>query len=151
MSASSPIASHSFAFQLFAACCTAPISHSMAAKTAHDLPITDKPDGDDTQSDSGVERTTPTTSSSPTIATTKISDRKVPEMSDFFKKTTVTEEEHQAYHRFGWLTDNLISKILEVDVSIVHDSTIVCFESYLIIGLGLPPSKFLSAIMNFLG
>jgi hypothetical protein len=28
----------------------------MAVETAHDLPITDKPAGDDTQSDSGVER-----------------------------------------------------------------------------------------------
>jgi hypothetical protein len=27
----------------------------------------------------------------------------------------------------------------------------VCFEFHLIIGLGLPPSKFLYAIMNFLG
>jgi hypothetical protein len=72
-------------------------------------------------------------------------------MSDFFKKTTVTEEERRAYHRFSWLTGNLISTIPEVDVSIIHDSIIVCLESYLIVGLGLPPSKFLSAIMNFLG
>jgi hypothetical protein len=52
-------------------------------------------------------------------------DRKIPEMSNFFKKTTVTEEEHQAYHRFGWMTSNLISTIHEVDVPTVHDSTIV--------------------------
>jgi hypothetical protein len=80
-----------------------------------------------------------------------MADRKVLEMSDFFKKTTITEEERQAYHRFGWLTDNLISMIPEVDVPIVHDSTIVYFESYLVAGMGLPPSKFLSSIMNFLG
>jgi hypothetical protein len=47
MSASSPIASHSFTFQLFTACYTAPVSHSLAVETAHDLPITDKPTGDD--------------------------------------------------------------------------------------------------------
>jgi hypothetical protein len=41
--------------------------------------------------------------------------------------------------------------ILEVDVPTVHDSTTICFESYLIAGLGLTPSKFLSSIMNFLG
>jgi hypothetical protein len=80
-----------------------------------------------------------------------MADRNVPEMSDFFKKTTVTEEDHLAYHRFGWLTSNLLSTIPEIDVSTVHDSTIVCFESYLVAGLGLPPSKFLSSIMNFLG
>jgi hypothetical protein len=78
-------------------------------------------------------------------------DRKVPEMSDFFKKTTVTEEECEAYHRFGWLTGSLISTIPELDVPTVHDSTIVCFESYMVAGLGLPPSKVLYAIMNFLG
>jgi hypothetical protein len=151
MSASSPIASHSFAFQLFAACCTTPVSHSMAAKTAHDLPITDKSARDDAQSDSGAESAAPATSSSPTLAATKMTDRKVPEMSDFFKKATVIEEERRAYHRFCWLTGNLISTIPEVDVPTVHDSTIVCFESYLVVGLDLPPSKFLSAIMSFLG
>jgi hypothetical protein len=57
-------------------------------------------------------------------------DRQVPEMSDFFKKTTITKEECLAYHRFDWLTDNLLSMISEVDVSTVHDSTIVYFESY---------------------
>jgi hypothetical protein len=57
-------------------------------------------------------------------------DRQVPEMSDFFKKTTITEEECLAYHRFDWLTNNLLSMISEVDVSTVHDSTIVYFESY---------------------
>jgi hypothetical protein len=53
--------------------------------------------------------------------------------------------------QFSWLTSNLISMIPKVDVPIVHDSTTICFESYLIAGLGLPLSKFLSSIMNFLG
>jgi hypothetical protein len=47
MSAASLIASHSFAFQLFTAYYTAPISHSMVAKTAHDFSIADKPTDDD--------------------------------------------------------------------------------------------------------
>jgi hypothetical protein len=78
-------------------------------------------------------------------------DRKVLETNDFFKKTIVTEEERLAYHSFRWLTGNLISMIPEVDISTVHGFTTICFESYLITGLGLPPSKFLSSIMNFLG
>jgi hypothetical protein len=151
MSASNPIASHSFAFQLFTAYCTASTSHSMVVETAHDLPIIDAPTGDDVQSDFGAESIASATSSSPTLAATKMTDRKVPEMSDFFKKTIVTEEEHLTYHSFGWLTDNLISMISELDVPIIHDSTTICFESYLIIGIGFPPSKFLPSIMNFLG
>jgi hypothetical protein len=146
MSASNPIASHSFAFQLF----TASTSHSMAVKTAHYLPITDAPTGDDTQSDSRAESIALATSSSPTLVATKMADRKVPKMSDFFKKTIVTEEECLPYHNFGWLTGNLIFMIPEVDGPTVHDSTTICFESYLTTGLGLPPNKFLSSIMNFL-
>jgi hypothetical protein len=44
------------------------------------------------------------TSSSPTLGAIKMVDREILEMSDFFKKTTVTDEELQAYHDFGWLT-----------------------------------------------
>jgi hypothetical protein len=32
----------------------------------------------------------------------------------------------------------------------VHNSTVVCFESHLVAGLGLPLSKFLVSVMNFL-
>jgi hypothetical protein len=46
---------------------------------------------------------------------------------------------------------NLISSIPEVDVPTTHSMIVVCFESHLVAGLGLPPSKFLVAIMNFLG
>jgi hypothetical protein len=42
MSASGLIASYSIAFQLFTACYTALVSHSMAVETAHDFPITDR-------------------------------------------------------------------------------------------------------------
>jgi hypothetical protein len=60
-------------------------------------------------------------------------------------------EERLAYHNFGWLTSNLISTTPDIDVPIIHDSTIIYFESYLIVGPGLPPSKFLSSIMKFFG
>jgi hypothetical protein len=49
------------------------------------------------------------------------------------------------------LTGNVLSSIPEVDVPTVHDPSILCFESYLLAGLGLPPSKFLATIMNYLG
>jgi hypothetical protein len=38
-----------------------------------------------------------------------------------------------------------------VDVPTVDGSIMLCFESDLIAGLGLPPSKFLVSIMNFFG
>jgi hypothetical protein len=74
----------------------------------------------------------------------------IPELSDFFKKTPVTDDERQAYHDRGWLTGNVISSIPEVDVPTVERSTIICFEPHLVAGLGLPPSKFLVTIMVYL-
>jgi hypothetical protein len=49
------------------------------------------------------------------------------------------------------MTGNLVSFIPEVDVPIVEGSTILWFESQLATVLGLPPNKFLSSIMNYLG
>jgi hypothetical protein len=122
----------------------------MAEKTAHDLPIADNPANNDTKSDYGVESAMPTTSSSHTLAAIKMADNKIPEISDYWKKLYVSEKNRQAYHDFGWLTGNLISSIPEVDVPTTHDSIVVYFESHLVAGLGLPPNKFLVAIMNCL-
>jgi hypothetical protein len=71
------------------------------------------------------------------------------ELADF-KKTTVTEDDRRVYNDRGWLTGNLVSFIPEVDVSTIEGSTIICFESQLAAGVGLPPNKFLSSIMNYL-
>jgi hypothetical protein len=60
---------------------------------------------------------------------------------------TITEADHSAYHTAGWLE----SFIHAVDIPTVDDSIVVCFESHLVAGLGLPPNKFLVAIMNFFG
>jgi hypothetical protein len=89
--------------------------------------------------------------SSPTHGATRMAAGEIPKLTDFFKKMTMTEDDHRAYHDRGWLTGNLISFIPEVDVPIVEGSTIICFESQLAAGVGLPPSKFLSSIMNYLG
>jgi hypothetical protein len=86
------------------------------------------------------------TSSSPTRGVIKMDDREIPELADFFKKRIVTEADRKAYHDLGWLSGNLISFIPEVDVP-----TVLCFECQLAAGLGLPPSKFLSSVMSYLG
>jgi hypothetical protein len=75
---------------------------------------------------------------------------KISELSDFFKKTSVTGGERQAYHKRGWLTSNIICSVPEVDVPTVEGSTVICFESHLVAGLGLPPIKFLVTIMSYL-
>jgi hypothetical protein len=89
--------------------------------------------------------------SSPTRGATRMAAGEIPELTDFFKKMTVTKDDRRAYHDHRWLTSNLVSFIPEVDVPTVEGSTIICFESQLDAGIGLPPSKFLSSIMNYLG
>jgi hypothetical protein len=119
----------------------------MAGEVDQTLDATDTPAIDEGRNDSGAESNAPVTSSSMTLAVIKMADNKVPNMADYWKKSTITEVDRQAYHDFSWLTSNLMSIVPEVDVPI----TVVCFESHLIAGLSLPPSKFLVAIMNFLG
>jgi hypothetical protein len=135
----------------FVVYCVVPTSLSMAGEADRTLAAIDTPTIDDGRNDSGVENDALATSSSMTLAVIKMADNKVPETSDYWKKSTITEADRQAYHDFGWLTGNLMSTVPEVDFPSTHGSTMVCFESHLIAGLGLPPSKFLVAIMNFLG
>jgi hypothetical protein len=105
---------------------------------------------DDSGHESRTESTTMVASSSPTRGTTKTAEGEIPELTNFFKKTTMTEDDRRAYHDRGWLTGNLVSFIHEVDIPTVEGSTILCFESQLAAGLGLPPNKFLSSIINYL-
>jgi hypothetical protein len=113
-------------------------------------PVAPSASADDLGHDSGAESAT-MASSSPTRGATRMAAGENPELTDFFKKTTVIEDDHRAYHDRGRLTDNLVSFIPEVDVPTIEGSTIVCFESQLADEVELPPRKFLSSIMNYLG
>jgi hypothetical protein len=117
----------------------------MAGKADQNPPVTFEPAAGGNKSDALA------TSSSVTLAAIKMADNQIPEIADYWKKSNVSEANRQTYHDLGWLTGNLISFILEVDIPTTHGSTVVCFESHLVAGLGLPPSKFLVAIINFLG
>jgi hypothetical protein len=121
----------------------------MAEGPSHDPNIASPSTDEDTGSDSRAESIN-ATASSPTRSATLMAKGEIPKLSDFFKKTSITDNEHQAYHEHGWLTGNVISSIPEVDIPTVEGSTIVCFELHLVAGLGLPPSKFLVTIMGYL-
>jgi hypothetical protein len=58
--------------------------------------------------------------SSPTRGATRMAVGEIPELTDFFKKTTVTEDDRRVYHDRGWLTGNLVSFIPVVDVATVE-------------------------------
>jgi hypothetical protein len=124
----------------------------MAATTVHapTAPVAPSAIADDSGHDFG-EESVAMAASSPTRGAARMAAGEILELSDFFKKTTVTEDNRQAYHDHGWLTGNLVSFIPDVDVPTVEGSTIVFFEYQLAAGVGLAPSKFLSSIMNYLG
>jgi hypothetical protein len=121
----------------------------MAQGPSRDPIVTNPPADEDTGSDSEAENIT-AMASSPTNGASLMAKGEIPELSDFFKKTSIIDDECQAYHERGWLTGNVISSIPEVDVPIVEGSTVVCFESHLVAGLGLSPSRFLVTIMGYL-
>jgi hypothetical protein len=91
------------------------------------------------------------TSSSSNEAVAKMVNKTTLVLSDYWKKSMVTEADCSTYHTAGWLGNVLESFVPTVEVPMVDNSTVVYFESHLIIGLGLPPSKFLVSILNFLG
>jgi hypothetical protein len=122
----------------------------MAKGPAHDPTAVNPLVDESTRSDSEAESTAMTTSISPTHGVSMMAKGEIPELTKFFKKTSISEEELQGYHRLGWLTGNVLSVVPEVDVLTIHGSSVLCFESHLLVGLGLPPSKFLAAIMNYL-
>jgi hypothetical protein len=80
----------------------------------------------------------------------KIVKKNIPVVTDYWKKSTVTEADRAAYHTAGWLSGGIESSISDREFPAVDNTTIVCFESHLIAGLGLPPSNFLVSILNFI-
>jgi hypothetical protein len=121
----------------------------MAEGPSRDPIITNPSADEDTGNDSGMKSIT-ATASSLTCGTALMAKGEIPEQSNFFKKTSVTDSERQAYHERGWLTGNVISSVPEVDVPTIEGSSAICFKSHLVARLGLPPSKFLLIIMGYL-
>jgi hypothetical protein len=72
----------------------------MADSTVHApaAPVAPSANADDSGHDSRAESTVMAASSSPTRGTTKIAEGEIPELTDFFKKTTVTEDDRRAYY-----------------------------------------------------
>jgi hypothetical protein len=125
------------------------LSHHSMSDEADWIPyVVDEPVVDDKQCDSEMESNVVAASSSSNVAAMKIAKKTTPEMVDYWKKTLVTETDRQAYHSFDWLNGGLESTVPTVDFPTVDGITMVCFESHLVPGLGLPPSKFFVAVMS---
>jgi hypothetical protein len=107
LSTSHPIASRSclliFAatFNLFPLLIAAlPILRFMAEGPSRDPIVANPPTDRDTGNDARAESVAATTSS-PTRGAALMAKGKIPELSDFLKKTSITDGECQAYHERG--------------------------------------------------
>jgi hypothetical protein len=98
----------------------------------------------------GAESDVAMASSSSNVAVERMAKKDVPVLIDYWKKSTVIEADRSAYHCVGWLPGGVESFILDLEFLMVDNVTVVCFASHLVAGLGLPPSKFLISILNFL-
>jgi hypothetical protein len=103
---------------LFTACCTISTPCSMADVGVHDPAplIAPSINDEDSGNDSRAESAAMATSSSLTRGVVKMANGEIPELMNFFKKMTITEDGRKAYHDHGWLVGNLLSFIPEVDV-----------------------------------
>jgi hypothetical protein len=63
----------------------------------------------------------------------------------------MTDKDITNYHDTGWLPGFLLYTPTTLDFPTIDRTNIVCFESHLMCGLGLPPSEFLVSILNYLG
>jgi hypothetical protein len=63
----------------------------------------------------------------------------------------MTDKDITNYHDTGWLPGFLLYTPTTLDSPTIDRTNIVCFESHLMCGLGLPPSEFLVSILNYLG
>jgi hypothetical protein len=122
----------------------------MAGETDQTLLTAGDTTATDAKTVSSAESDTIAVSSSSNVATEKIAEKDVPMLTDYWKKSIVTEADRATYHTVGWLSSGVESSISDLEFPTVDNTTIVCFESHLIAGLGLSPSKFLVSILNFL-
>jgi hypothetical protein len=76
---------------------------SMADTTVYALvaPVAPSANADDSGHDSRAKSTMMAASSSPTRGTTKMAEGEILELTDFFKKMTMTEDGRRAYHDRG--------------------------------------------------
>jgi hypothetical protein len=98
----------------------------------------------------GTESETASTSYSSNMAIRTMAKKEVPKLYEYWKAPTITEKGLSAYHAVGWLLGVMLYSTTSLDLPTIDQTNIVCFESYLMCGLGFPRSKFLVSILNYL-
>jgi hypothetical protein len=124
-------------------------SHAtMIGEIIQTSPVTDDTARSGSKGATRAESNTTSTSSSSNAATQTIEKKKVPMMYEYWKAPTVTDVDLTTYHATGWLPGGMLSSTTDLEFPTIDKTIIVYFESHLMAGLGLPPSKFLISILN---
>jgi hypothetical protein len=76
--------------------------------------------------------------------------KEVPKLYEYWKAPTTTKKDFSAYYATDWLSGVMICSTTSLNFATIDRTNIVCFESHLMCGLGLPPIKFLVSILNYL-
>jgi hypothetical protein len=138
---SHPIVSHSYLpiFSCYShTCCTAPTLHSMSTNSASNHPPTNSLIDDDAGSDSEAESTVITTSSSLTHDASLMANGEIPDLTDFFKGITISEEELQAYQSHGWLTGMCSHPFMRLMSQLLLARLYFALSCICLLGLGFP-------------
>ncbi|TVU30424.1 hypothetical protein EJB05_22048, partial [Eragrostis curvula] len=87
---------------------------------------------------------------SPTKAQRMMDAGEIPESVDYWKPGEIDEAFIQVLRKTGWISDLVITKENKGDMCFSFDTTeISVFESHMICGFNLPPSKFLERVCKF--
>jgi hypothetical protein len=91
----------------------------------------------------GAEREAASASSSSNMVIQAMVKKKVPKLYEYWKAPMIMEKDLSSYHATGWRLGGKICSITDLDFPTVDRTNIVCFESHLMCGLGVPPRIFL--------
>jgi hypothetical protein len=103
------------------------------------------------QSVIAIESEAPSSTSSSTMDGQAMVKKQILSLYEFWKALTVTDEDITNFHAAGWLPGVLLCTPTTLDFPTVNCTNIVYFESHMMCGLYLPPSKFFVSVLNYLG
>jgi hypothetical protein len=105
----------------------------------------------DPRNGADVDSETASASSSSNATIQTMAKKEVPKLFEYWKAPTITNKDLTAYHAAGWLPGVVLCSTNFLEFPTIDQTIILCFQSHLMSGLGLPPRKFLVSILNYLG
>jgi hypothetical protein len=124
---------------------------SQSHKADHSSSTTDEIQVAGATSAAAARSESPLSTYSPTKADQTMAEIKIPNLYAYWKAPTVDEDDITNFPVVGWLPGGLVCSPTSLEFPTIDLTNIVYFELHLMCGLSRPPSKFLVAILNYLG